>query len=161
MTTRTGRPTRRAAAPALTGTAAEDWRTSGICRDEDPELFFPVGMSDLAKAQAEMAKDVCRRCPVRETCLAWALETRQDSGVWGGMAEWERRRAHRRESRVRSAVQRILTTQLAEFDAALAAGLSAWQIAQKLATNVQTVKTATAALEKRQEEARLGMEVAA
>jgi len=61
------------------------------CRDEDPELFFPVGKTGPALLQIEEAKEVCRRCEVVEACLRWALETGQDAGVWGGMSEDERR----------------------------------------------------------------------
>ena len=70
-----------------------DWRHRAICRDEDPELFFPVGNSGPALLQIAEAKTVCRRCPVVSDCLAWALESGQDAGVWGGMSEDERRRA--------------------------------------------------------------------
>jgi len=65
-----------------------DWRHRAACRDEDPELFF-------------QAKAVCRRCPVAEPCIAWALETGQDSGVWGGLSEDERRALKRRGARLR------------------------------------------------------------
>ena len=68
-----------------------DWRHRAACRDEDPELFFPIGTSGPALLQVEQAKAVCRRCPVSEECLRWALETGQDAGVWGGMSEEERR----------------------------------------------------------------------
>jgi WhiB family redox-sensing transcriptional regulator len=61
------------------------------CRDEDPELFFPVGKTGPALLQIEDAKEVCRRCEVVDDCLQWALETGQDAGVWGGMSEDERR----------------------------------------------------------------------
>ena len=43
-----------------------DWRHDAICRDEDPELFFPVGTSGPALMQIAEAKSVCRRCPVTE-----------------------------------------------------------------------------------------------
>lgn len=52
-----------------------DWRHRAICRDEDPELFFPVGNSGPALLQIAEAKAVCQRCPVTSECLAWALET--------------------------------------------------------------------------------------
>jgi len=68
-----------------------DWRHKGLCRMEDPELFFPVGNTGPALRQAEEAKEVCRRCSVTEKCLQWALDTGQDAGVWGGMSEDERR----------------------------------------------------------------------
>jgi hypothetical protein len=34
---------------------------------------------------------ICAGCPVRQQCLAFALDTRQNHGVWGGMSEEERR----------------------------------------------------------------------
>jgi WhiB family transcriptional regulator, redox-sensing transcriptional regulator len=73
-----------------------DWRHHAACRDEDPELFFPIGTSGPAVLQVEQAKAVCRRCHVAEDCLRWALETGQDAGVWGGLSEEERRTLKRR-----------------------------------------------------------------
>lgn len=58
-----------------------DWRHKAVCRDEDPELFFPVGNSGPALAQIADAKLVCNRCPVTTECLSWALNTGQDTGV--------------------------------------------------------------------------------
>ena len=80
-----------------------DWRHDAVCRDEDPELFFPVGNSGPALLQIAEAKAVCRRCPVASECLAWALESGQDAGVWGGLSEDERRALKRRSSRTRAA----------------------------------------------------------
>ncbi|MGH8905913.1 MAG: WhiB family transcriptional regulator [Egibacteraceae bacterium] len=67
------------------------WRAKTTCLDEDPELFFPIGITGPAIEQAERAKAVCARCPVAAQCLGWALETGQDAGVWGGLGEDERR----------------------------------------------------------------------
>jgi WhiB family transcriptional regulator, redox-sensing transcriptional regulator len=79
-----------------------DWRHIAACRDEDPELFFPIGNTGPALLQIEEAKSVCRRCPVREECLQFALETGQDAGVWGGLSEDERRALKRRNARARA-----------------------------------------------------------
>ena len=79
-----------------------DWRHRAACRDEDPELFFPIGTPGPALLQIEEAKAVCRRCDVREQCLQWALETGQDAGVWGGLSEDERRALKRRRARARA-----------------------------------------------------------
>lgn len=79
-----------------------DWRHSALCRDEDPELFFPVGNSGPALLQIEEAKAVCMRCPVREQCLEFALSSGQDAGVWGGLSEDERRSLKRRRARARA-----------------------------------------------------------
>ena len=74
-----------------------DWRHRALCRDEDPELFFPVGNTGPALLQVEMAKSVCRRCPVTESCLQWALDSGQDAGVWGAMSEEDRRALKRHD----------------------------------------------------------------
>ncbi|MEU2246785.1 WhiB family transcriptional regulator [Streptomyces sp. NPDC019224] len=77
----------------------ENWRMHAACRDEDPDLFFPIGSTGPALVQVEEAKTVCRRCPVQEECLRWALENNQDAGVWGGLGESERRALKRRRRR--------------------------------------------------------------
>jgi WhiB family redox-sensing transcriptional regulator len=69
-----------------------DWRDHAACRDADPELFFPDGDIRSARAQVNTAKPICRHCPVRATCLRWALATGQQAGIWGGLTEDERRR---------------------------------------------------------------------
>src|ERR1700709_1036567 len=79
-----------------------DWRHRAICRDEDPELFFPIGNTGPALLQIEQAKAVCRRCSVIQDCLAWALESGQDAGIWGGLSEDERRALKRRNARARA-----------------------------------------------------------
>jgi WhiB family redox-sensing transcriptional regulator len=80
-----------------------NWVQQALCRDEDPELFFPIGSTGPAAVQVEAAKQVCFGCPVRLECLEWALATAQDAGVWGGFSEEERRalrRARRREATI-------------------------------------------------------------
>ena len=79
-----------------------DWRHRAACRDEDPELFFPIRTTGPALMQVEDAKAVCRRCDVVESCLTWALDNGQDAGVWGGLAEDERRSLKRRRARARA-----------------------------------------------------------
>jgi WhiB family redox-sensing transcriptional regulator len=71
------------------------WRKSAICRDTDPDLFFPVGTTGYALVQIDKAKQVCTECPVCTDCLQYALDTNQDSGIWGGTSEEERRHIRR------------------------------------------------------------------
>jgi WhiB family redox-sensing transcriptional regulator len=82
-----------------------DWRHLAACRDEEPELFFPVGTNGPALLQTAEARSVCLRCPVRSTCLSWALESGQDTGIWGGLTEDERRALKRRNRTGRPAEQ--------------------------------------------------------
>jgi WhiB family redox-sensing transcriptional regulator len=73
-----------------------DWRDLAACRDSEPNLFFPVGTTGPALDQIDEAKSICTECSVREECLMYALQTNQESGVWGGYAEDERRRLRKR-----------------------------------------------------------------
>ncbi|WP_221355320.1 WhiB family transcriptional regulator [Streptomyces beigongshangae] len=91
----------RSHAYAPVSTAAPD-RPRAACIGEDPELFFPIGDTGPALLQIEEAKAVCRRCPVIESCLQGALD-RNESGVWGGLSEKERRSLKRRAARGRAA----------------------------------------------------------
>ena len=83
--------------PAQRGAARVtlDWRGYAACRRGDPRLFFPAGTD--GPVQANRAKQVCAGCPVQAACLDWALASGQETGVWGGTTEGERRalRGHR------------------------------------------------------------------
>lgn len=78
----------------------QTWRLDGACRDQDPELFFPFAANGPEDTAGERrAKAVCRDCPVRATCLRFALDTAQKYGVWGGASEYDRERMLRRPRR--------------------------------------------------------------
>jgi WhiB family redox-sensing transcriptional regulator len=72
--------------------ASDEWRRTAACRDTDPDLFFPVGTTGPAIEQIDNAKAVCRQCDSQQDCLEFALATNQDSGIWGGTSEEERRK---------------------------------------------------------------------
>lgn len=76
-------------------TAEDEWRDDALCRSTDPELFFPIGTTGSAVVAIEEAKRLCSTCMVNNECLDFALETNQDSGVWGGHSEEERRAIRR------------------------------------------------------------------
>lgn len=80
-----------------------DFREFALCRDVDPELFFPVAVpgSPAYDGQVARAKAVCADCPVRAECLAFALDA-IDDGVAGGLDAAERA-ALKRARRVRAA----------------------------------------------------------
>lgn len=65
----------------------DGWAEKGACRRHDPDLFFvatPTG-EDVAKA-------ICRHCPVKHACATYALTERIEYGVFGGLTEADRRR---------------------------------------------------------------------
>lgn len=65
----------------------EPWMVDALCAVVDPELFYPEKGESAAAA-----KMLCRRCPVRAECLAYALASHEKFGVWGGLSERERRK---------------------------------------------------------------------
>lgn len=80
----------------------QQWDERAACRDEDPELFQPIGTTGPALLQVEDAKAVCRRCPALELCEAWSLSAAgPDSGVLGAMSAEERAAAKRRLAKAR------------------------------------------------------------
>ena len=69
------------------------------CRRENPQLWF----SDLP-ADLQLAKALCRPCPMRRVCLAGAVERHEPHGVWGGEI-FSPRRDHPGEKAARPAAQ--------------------------------------------------------
>jgi WhiB family redox-sensing transcriptional regulator len=62
------------------------WQTEARCNQYDPDMFF-----DTHVRMERRAKAICSRCDVQSKCLAFALETRIEFGVWGGLNGKERR----------------------------------------------------------------------
>lgn len=69
------------------------WQRLGSCRGMDSGTFFhPDGERNPSRARrTERAKQVCAGCPVIVPCREFALRTQEPFGVWGGLAESERR----------------------------------------------------------------------
>ena len=68
------------------GIAEQDWRALGACSKTYPDLWFAVGA-----IEHKQAKRICRECPVQGKCLAYAMDSPVDHGIWGGLTERERR----------------------------------------------------------------------
>ncbi len=62
------------------------WYEQAACRGTDLAVFFP-GRGEAA----EPARQICARCPVRNPCLEFALSRGIVHGIWGGLAERDRR----------------------------------------------------------------------
>ena len=62
----------------------------------DTAIFFPESGDPVGPAKA-----ICRACPVREQCLADALERGEVHGVWGGLSAKERRKYRRQHGLLR------------------------------------------------------------
>ena len=73
--------------PVPTRVTDLSWLDDGRCREVGGDTWFP----DKGKSPAA-AKRVCRACPVQQACLAWAVATNPECGVFGGLTARERRR---------------------------------------------------------------------
>ncbi|HMS87380.1 MAG TPA: WhiB family transcriptional regulator [Acidimicrobiales bacterium] len=81
---------------------SDEWRRTAACRDTDPDLFFPVGTTGPAIEQIANAQAVCNPCDSKAACREFAIATNQDSGIWGGTSEEERRQLRKKyNNRVR------------------------------------------------------------
>jgi len=84
---RTGVPyARRPPCPTPIAVMEGSWVQRAACRGSGSGPYFPTG-----GASANPAKAVCSKCPVRQECLAYALQNPQLQGVWGGTSDAERR----------------------------------------------------------------------
>ncbi len=69
----------------------------GRCNDTGShELFFSDVQADLKAAQA-----ICSECEVTTECLAHALDTGVEWGVWGGVIFWDGQAMFRKRGRGR------------------------------------------------------------
>lgn len=66
--------------------APQPWVSEALCAGLPVEVFVPD------TSAFGPAKDICAKCPVRVPCREYALDTRQEYGVWGGTDPGERRK---------------------------------------------------------------------
>jgi len=74
----------------------EDWSREAQCVEARPDELFVRG------AAQKRAKALCAGCAVKTECLAEALDSEMEWGVWGGETERERRSLLRRRPNVTS-----------------------------------------------------------
>jgi WhiB family redox-sensing transcriptional regulator len=72
-----------------------DWREQAACRGMNPNWWYPHTSDSLTAA----GYTICRRCPVRQECLEYALAN-DEPGIWGGVSH--RRRMKMTRGRVAS-----------------------------------------------------------
>lgn len=79
----------------MSGLHQEDWTLRAKCRGMEDALFPDA-------SEQKRARVLCGGCPVKAECLAEALDSRTEWGVWGGMTERERRAVLRQHPDVTS-----------------------------------------------------------
>jgi WhiB family redox-sensing transcriptional regulator len=74
--------------------ADQAWQIRAACRGPQSVVFFPpphFERKDEKLEREQRAKAICTTCGVRDDCLDYALEIREQHGVWGGLNESERK----------------------------------------------------------------------
>ena len=85
-----------------TNFASEKDRFRAAVRVVEPACSGLYDLFDREDAlHEEQAKAICQVCPLVDMCLAYALEAREPSSVWGGMTPKERAAMLRRNMRAR------------------------------------------------------------
>jgi WhiB family redox-sensing transcriptional regulator len=70
------------------------WQHRAACRGPNQAIFFPPAQFERRsekRLREKRAKEICSECPVQIDCRNYALEIREQYGIWGGMTENERR----------------------------------------------------------------------
>lgn len=83
------------------------------CVDEDPNIFVADEFDKYPNV--DQAKVICRRCPERDDCLAYAL-AHGEPNIWGGTTPKERSAMLRRDR---------IVTRLASYESSVQAKYSA------------------------------------
>lgn len=65
--------------------ADQSWVARAACAQDEPDALFVQG------AAQRQVRQRCYSCEVRLECLADALDSEANFGVWGGLTERERR----------------------------------------------------------------------
>ncbi len=70
------------------------WQQNAACRGPNQIIFFPpprLERRSEKRQREQRAKEICQACSVQQSCLKYALEIREQHGIWGGSTENERR----------------------------------------------------------------------
>ena len=62
------------------------WQDQALCAQSDPEEWYPEPGDSVNRP-----KRICRQCPVRVECLAYAMDRDEPHGLWGGLSREERK----------------------------------------------------------------------
>jgi len=68
---------------------------------QNPESFYPEDFGGPSEERAarynetvrtaiKVAKSLCAECPIQRDCLEYAVEAKEEWGIWGGLTSRER-----------------------------------------------------------------------
>ncbi len=63
------------------------WMEEAVCGGAETEAFY----SDTERFLRRLTEQYCKKCPVMNQCLEYALASEDQFGVWGGTTPRQRR----------------------------------------------------------------------
>ena len=68
-----------------------EWRKQALCNKRHIDFWYPPMDADVPEKYYSIARELCHRCPVWETCLSEAVRPPVETwGMWGGLTPQER-----------------------------------------------------------------------
>lgn len=75
--------------------ASQTWREAAACHGIDTAVFYPTVKGGRGSSPARRAYDraiaICHTCPVNYQCLWYALDHKEEHGVWGATTPDDRK----------------------------------------------------------------------
>jgi hypothetical protein len=68
------------------------WLVHAACNGMNPDIWFPEKGNTR---DADLAKEICLACPVKDDCLADAMIRGEEFGIWGGVSQRGREQLRR------------------------------------------------------------------
>lgn len=83
-----------------------DWQSLSACKNMDTSIFFYEDneRGEVKEERIAKAKGICNGCSVRQQCLEFALQIKENYGIWGGLTPEERQTIKRRRQRSKSTI---------------------------------------------------------
>ena len=77
-----------------------EWKNDALCaRVGSPDQWFSTGNGHDSRLAEKRTALICVGCRVKDACLSYALENREEWGIWGGMTTTQRNSLLRKQRR--------------------------------------------------------------
>lgn len=83
--------TAREVGPMIQQLPRRQWTDQAACVGTNPDMWF---RDEHESTSYREARAICAACPVRTECLNWALETKTEHGLFGGLTARQRKGVH-------------------------------------------------------------------
>lgn len=78
--------------------AASIRENGGVECEQVPEIFYPEDspFPSEGRMMRELAQTICGRCPIKNQCADYAINSDEPFGIWGGLTPQDREKLKRK-----------------------------------------------------------------